>query len=202
MRSDYCVEHGSGMAKSITKGEYARLVARENRATRARWEGIQRKKARETTRRIRTRPPYRTHCEICAQAYWVDTEGTRNPEHCYACHRKKTAEHLAQNETKERFSPRVGNKDLARYYTPALRPSLCELCGKETQLHGHHESYYQDHMALVVWLCPSCHGRAHQIREVAVTVRRMWVEKHRSDALPLERLFRPFSPAEPGGEAD
>jgi len=38
-----------------------------------------------------------------------------------------------------------------------IRPSICEVCGKESSLHGHHHNY--DFPLDVIWLCAECHAQ-------------------------------------------
>lgn len=41
------------------------------------------------------------------------------------------------------------------------RPSICQSCGAEATVHGHHEDYTKP--LEVVWLCSECHGKRHRI---------------------------------------
>jgi hypothetical protein len=41
-----------------------------------------------------------------------------------------------------------------------VKPDECELCGKESHLHGHHWDGYNNPLK-VIWLCPTCHHMAH-----------------------------------------
>ena len=42
-----------------------------------------------------------------------------------------------------------------------IKPLLCESCGREKKLSGHHEDYSKP--LKVVWLCSSCHKSRHGI---------------------------------------
>lgn len=41
------------------------------------------------------------------------------------------------------------------------RPSVCEGCGQERSVHGHHEDYSKPFE--VQWLCSQCHGEIHRL---------------------------------------
>ncbi len=38
-----------------------------------------------------------------------------------------------------------------------IKPKNCEICGKNSTLHGHHEDYRNP--LIVVWLCEACHAQ-------------------------------------------
>ena len=40
------------------------------------------------------------------------------------------------------------------------KPKVCEVCGVETLLHGHHDDYSKPFD--VQWVCPRCHGAKHR----------------------------------------
>ena len=40
-----------------------------------------------------------------------------------------------------------------------IRPETCSRCEKKSKVHAHHYNY--DHFMNFVWLCPTCHKRAH-----------------------------------------
>jgi hypothetical protein len=46
-----------------------------------------------------------------------------------------------------------------------LRPSACQLCGKECRTVGHHPDYSKPKE--VIWVCRSCHGTIHFGKEAA-----------------------------------
>ncbi len=41
-----------------------------------------------------------------------------------------------------------------------VRPAICEDCGNERKVHGHHEDYSKP--LEVIWVCSRCHGRRHR----------------------------------------
>lgn len=44
-----------------------------------------------------------------------------------------------------------------------VKPKVCEQCGRETRLTGHHDDYSKP--LDVRWLCYSCHGKEHRLIE-------------------------------------
>jgi hypothetical protein len=40
--------------------------------------------------------------------------------------------------------------------------SVCECCGSDKNINGHHSSYSEDMWLLVTWLCARCHHRLHK----------------------------------------
>jgi hypothetical protein len=64
----------------------------------------------------------------------------------------------AQNPDKKRAHDRVAK---ALRTGTLVRPERCEICGTAARVHGHHEDYAKP--LEVRWLCPGCHGAAHQI---------------------------------------
>ena len=43
------------------------------------------------------------------------------------------------------------------------KPTYCEICGRKTKLHAHHEDY--DKPLDVIWVCWLCHNGIHMNRE-------------------------------------
>jgi len=68
------------------------------------------------------------------------------------------------NSTKRAATTMVGN---AVRDGKVVRPKLCEKCGADGKIHGHHEDYYKP--LDVVWLCTACHGKRH--REINEEIR-------------------------------
>jgi hypothetical protein len=57
-------------------------------------------------------------------------------------------------------------------------PKHCELCKKETKLHGHHWHGYSPSKWLdVLWLCPECHAYQHKILRTNTKVQKI-IESH------------------------
>ncbi len=50
-----------------------------------------------------------------------------------------------------------------------VKGQVCEQCGANGKLHGHHDDYAQP--LAVRWLCPKCHGLAHRKPRPAKTMR-------------------------------
>ncbi len=50
-----------------------------------------------------------------------------------------------------------------------VRPDVCEGCGHESYVEGHHTDYSRP--LDVVWLCRSCHGKAHRLKSVPLQKR-------------------------------
>lgn len=42
------------------------------------------------------------------------------------------------------------------------RPDVCETCGKQAKVHGHHTDYEKPFD--VEWLCPKCHQHEHRVK--------------------------------------
>ena len=43
-----------------------------------------------------------------------------------------------------------------------IKPSICQDCGEEKALQGHHESYEKDKYLEIVWVCRKCHRIRHE----------------------------------------
>jgi len=69
----------------------------------------------------------------------------------------KTKEIRAANPEKYKAQSAVGNavRD-GRFH----KPKICETCGEEKRLHGHHEDYSEP--LRVNWLCAICHKARHK----------------------------------------
>jgi hypothetical protein len=44
-----------------------------------------------------------------------------------------------------------------------LKKEVCEICGSNENVHGHHENYANQ--LDVIWLCVRCHHKLHRLRQ-------------------------------------
>lgn len=65
-----------------------------------------------------------------------------------------------------------------------VRPSKCERCGAEGEVHGHHEDYSKS--LDVVWLCRVCHGAVHRVK----SERQLSAENLRGEGLSNAEIGR------------
>jgi hypothetical protein len=84
--------------------------------------------------------------EMWRKRYYSDPE--RNKRH--AEQRKNTDKNKARNKLHHEVE--AGR---------IIKPILCENCGTESILHGHHVDYNKP--LEVKWLCSFCHGLEHRI---------------------------------------
>ena len=92
---------------------------------------------------------------------------------CRKCNTKRAARYRATPHGKDVIYSNVyksvkkyPQKNRARSYLNRLKaegkihpPVLCQVCGVEGVLHGHHKDYSKPYD--VLWLCKSCHWRSH-----------------------------------------
>jgi hypothetical protein len=62
-----------------------------------------------------------------------------------------------QNSKKVRKAHRLLQYHVNRGYIE--KPKICSQCGKDGEIHGHHEDY--DEPLEVIWLCAGCHLELH-----------------------------------------
>lgn len=82
----------------------------------------------------------------------------------YAAHKKAIAKTTKRNQTEQR------EKYVSRYQASNAeklgklsRPAVCQDCGKEGRVDGHHPDYSKP--LEITWLCKRCHGLRHRKAE-------------------------------------
>ena len=75
-------------------------------------------------------------------------------------HNKKKAVEVTRRRRKENEKYMRAHNAVARAVKKGeLVKTNCQWCGREDNVHGHHDSY--DEPLNVMWLCPVCHRKRH-----------------------------------------
>jgi len=81
---------------------------------------------------------------------------------------KRTPEQLEKERVYNRNYKRKNKEKTRTHYLvlialkegKLIKPQKCEKCGKEKNVHGHHEDYTKPYE--IIWLCRECHGFIHR----------------------------------------
>jgi hypothetical protein len=94
---------------------------------------------------------------------WVkaNREHTLAYKKAYTAARRKKITAYLRDRRRARPEAEAARKALAAAVKKGtVKKTPCWVCGNP-KVHGHHASYASDMRLLVVWLCPTHHGRAH-----------------------------------------
>lgn len=84
----------------------------------------------------------------------------RDKQRARAKEKNKVNGHLiqAKRDPFKRRAAQLLNRDV--HLGRIIKPKLCQGCGFEGRLHGHHDDYSKPFD--VEWLCSICHGQRHR----------------------------------------